>query len=299
MHVGMAAIFQNPGKAQTDRDVYRERAAPRRPGRAARLRVDLGRRAPLHRLHDVPGRAAVPHLHGRPHAARVQLGSMVVVLPWHDPMRVAEQVVDARQHVGRPPDPRASGRGAGKVEFDGFRLSMDESRPRFVESRRDAPARARDAATASTTASSSSSRARRSGPRPFKSFRGRTYAAAVSPESVRDHGRARRRHPDHPAEAVGGSRARSSTTYRERLPPGERRRRAAADLGGLDVLRRERRARAEEMARRYIGGYYQTVLDHYQFQGDHLAKTKGYEYYGKMAEKIHAVRRPTPSSTSS
>jgi len=46
-------------------------------------------------------------------------------------------------------------------------------------------------------------------------------------------------------------------------------------------------ARAEEMARRYIGGYYQTVLDHYQFQGDHLAHTKGYEYYGKMAEKIH------------
>jgi alkanesulfonate monooxygenase SsuD/methylene tetrahydromethanopterin reductase-like flavin-dependent oxidoreductase (luciferase family) len=45
--------------------------------------------------------------------------------------------------------------------------------------------------------------------------------------------------------------------------------------------------RAEAMARRYIGGYYQTVLDHYQFQGDHLAHTKGYEYYGKMAEKIH------------
>src|SRR5262249_28448460 len=44
--------------------------------------------------------------------------------------------------------------------------------------------------------------------------------------------------------------------------------------------------RAEAMARRYIGGYYQTVLDHYQFQGDHLARTKGYEYYGKMAEKI-------------
>jgi hypothetical protein len=40
------------------------------------------------------------------------------------------------------------------------------------------------------------------------------------------------------------------------------------------------------MARRYIGGYYQTVLDHYQFAGDHLAKTKGYEYYGKMSDKI-------------
>jgi alkanesulfonate monooxygenase SsuD/methylene tetrahydromethanopterin reductase-like flavin-dependent oxidoreductase (luciferase family) len=40
------------------------------------------------------------------------------------------------------------------------------------------------------------------------------------------------------------------------------------------------------MARRYIGGYYQTVLDHYHFELDHLAKTKGYEYYGKMSEKI-------------
>ena len=28
------------------------------------------------------------------------------------------------------------------------------------------------------------------------------------------------------------------------------------------------------------------MLDHYQFAGDHLAKTKGYEYYGKMTEKI-------------
>ena len=29
-----------------------------------------------------------------------------------------------------------------------------------------------------------------------------------------------------------------------------------------------------------------TVLDHYHFERDHLAKTKGYEYYGKMSEKI-------------
>ena len=33
--------------------------------------------------------------------------------------------------------------------------------------------------------------------------------------------------------------------------------------------------RAREQARRWIGGYYQTVLDHYQFQGDHLARTRG------------------------
>jgi alkanesulfonate monooxygenase SsuD/methylene tetrahydromethanopterin reductase-like flavin-dependent oxidoreductase (luciferase family) len=44
--------------------------------------------------------------------------------------------------------------------------------------------------------------------------------------------------------------------------------------------------RAQAMARRYIGGYYQSVLDHYKFAGNHLATTKGYEYYGKMSEKI-------------
>src|SRR2546429_6778552 len=64
---------------------------------------------------------------------RAQLGSMVVVLPWHDPLRVAEEVSmldnisDGRLILGL-------GRGAGRVEFDGFRLSMDESRERFVES---------------------------------------------------------------------------------------------------------------------------------------------------------------------
>ena len=62
----------------------------------------------------------------------VQLGSMVVVLPWHDPMRVAEEV-SMLDNLSGGRLILGLGRGAGKVEFDGFRLSMDESRPRFVE----------------------------------------------------------------------------------------------------------------------------------------------------------------------
>jgi len=42
--------------------------------------------------------------------------------------------------------------------------------------------------------------------------------------------------------------------------------------------------RAREMAVRWIGGYWNTVLRHYDLAGDHLAKTKGYEYYGRMSE---------------
>jgi alkanesulfonate monooxygenase SsuD/methylene tetrahydromethanopterin reductase-like flavin-dependent oxidoreductase (luciferase family) len=51
--------------------------------------------------------------------------------------------------------------------------------------------------------------------------------------------------------------------------------------------------RAREEARRWIGGYFRTVLDHYHFEADHLAKTKGYEYYGKMADKIQTYGTDT------
>ena len=36
----------------------------------------------------------------------------------------------------------------------------------------------------------------------------------------------------------------------------------------------------------YIGGYYRTVLDHYQFAGEHMKNQRGYEYYAKMNEKL-------------
>jgi len=44
--------------------------------------------------------------------------------------------------------------------------------------------------------------------------------------------------------------------------------------------------KAEAMAREYIGGYWQTVLKHYELVGDHLGKLKGYESYGAMQENI-------------
>ena len=62
----------------------------------------------------------------------VKLGSMVVVLPWHDPMRVAEQISMLDQLSGGRMI-LGLGRGAGKVEFDGFRLDMGDSRELFVE----------------------------------------------------------------------------------------------------------------------------------------------------------------------
>jgi alkanesulfonate monooxygenase SsuD/methylene tetrahydromethanopterin reductase-like flavin-dependent oxidoreductase (luciferase family) len=63
--------------------------------------------------------------------------------------------------------------------------------------------------------------------------------------------------------------------------------------------------RARDMARRYIGGYYQTVLDHYQFAGDHLSRTKGSDYFVNLQvsgtpehcyERIVDIHRRTGNS---
>src|SRR5215468_825629 len=132
MQVGMAAIFQNPENHIADGEVYRNEL------RLANLAEPLGFDSVWGVEHHFTDYTMCPdvlqfltYMAGR--TQRAQLGSMVVVLPWHDPMRVAEEVSmldnisDGRLILGL-------GRGAGKVEFDGFRLPMEESRARFVES---------------------------------------------------------------------------------------------------------------------------------------------------------------------
>jgi alkanesulfonate monooxygenase SsuD/methylene tetrahydromethanopterin reductase-like flavin-dependent oxidoreductase (luciferase family) len=207
---------------------------------------------------------------------------MVVVLPWHDPMRAAEEIsmldniCDGRLILGL-------GRGAGKVEFDGFRLSMDESRARFVECAETVLGGLETGYCAYDGVYVKQPRAAIR-PAPFRSFRGRTYAAAVSPESLPIMARLGVGIliiPQKPWHEVAKELETYRTVYRQ--------------VNGVDApppisagwtFCDSSPDRAREMARQYIGGYYQTVLDHYQFAGDHLARTKGYEYYGKMSEKI-------------
>src|SRR6185312_15813218 len=63
---------------------------------------------------------------------RIDFGTMVVVLPWHDPIRVAEGAAMLDQFLGGRRLSLGFGRGAAKVEFDGLRIDMDSSRERFL-----------------------------------------------------------------------------------------------------------------------------------------------------------------------
>src|SRR5947208_10070265 len=181
MHVGLAAVFQNPKKARSDIDVYRNEL------RLAAEAEPLGYESVWGVEHHFTDYTMCPdvlqvlsYVAGR--TQKAQLGSMVVVLPWHDPMRVAEEVSmldnisDGRLILGL-------GRGAGKVEFDGFRMPMEESRQRFVES---AEMLLQGLENGYCEYDGTFVKQPRAAirPAPFKSFRGRTYAAADSPDSL-------------------------------------------------------------------------------------------------------------------
>jgi alkanesulfonate monooxygenase SsuD/methylene tetrahydromethanopterin reductase-like flavin-dependent oxidoreductase (luciferase family) len=64
---------------------------------------------------------------------RIEMGTMVVVAPWHDPLRVAEQFVALDYMLQGRQVKIGLGRGLGDREFGGLRVDMNESRGRFLE----------------------------------------------------------------------------------------------------------------------------------------------------------------------
>ncbi|HUJ76169.1 MAG TPA: LLM class flavin-dependent oxidoreductase [bacterium] len=287
MHVGMATVFQNPRRTRTDYAVYQDEL------RLTDLAEPLGYESIWGVEHHFTDYTMCPdvlqflsYMAGR--TRQVRLGSMVVVLPWHDPMRVAEEVsmLDALSN-GRVI--LGLGRGLGRVEFEGFRLNMDESRDRFVES---AQMLLRGLEQGYCEAQGQYIRQPRRDirPGPFQSFRGRTYAAAVSPESSRVMAELgigiliipQKPWPDVAQELEAYRQVYRQVNAMEAPPP------IAAGWTFCD----ESADRAHELAHRYIGGYYQSVLEHYEMAAGHFKQTKGYEYYGQMTDHLSKYGTP-------
>ena len=91
MDVGVAVAMQNPNRQQADHEVYWEER------RLADLTEPLGFDSFWTVEHHFDDYTMVPdvcqfltYVAGR--TSRIKLGTAVIVLPWHDPVRVAEQV---------------------------------------------------------------------------------------------------------------------------------------------------------------------------------------------------------------
>ncbi|MEE8305317.1 MAG: LLM class flavin-dependent oxidoreductase [Candidatus Tectomicrobia bacterium] len=277
----MGTIFQNPQQRATDHQVYRDEL------RLADLAEPLGFESIWGVEHHFTDYTMCPdviqflsYMAGRTEHA--QLGSMVVVVPWHDPMRVAEEVSmldnlsDGRMILG-------IGRGLARVEYEGFRLEMSESRTRFIETA-ECVINGLENGFCEYEGEFIKQPRRDIRPSPFRSFKGRTYAAAISPESFRimaELGLGILVIPQKPWDEAANDLNNYRDVYRqangsEALPP----------IVVAWTFCDESEERAHEMARQYIGGYWHTVMDHYEFKSDHLKNIKGYEYYGNMTEKV-------------
>src|SRR5437773_610803 len=132
MRVGMTVVFQNPHDGEADHTVYADEL------RLADLAEPLGFDSIWGVEHHFTDYTMCPdvlqfltYMAGR--TRRVDLGSMVVVLPWHDPVRVAEQIAMLDMYCRDRKLTLGFGRGAGRIEYDGFRVPMSESRERFSE----------------------------------------------------------------------------------------------------------------------------------------------------------------------
>ena len=81
------------------------------------------------------GRAAVPALAAQAIArtSRIRIGAAIVVLPFHHPIRVAEEWATL-DHMSRGRIDVGIGRGNQPAEFKGFGVPMDEAEQRFSES---------------------------------------------------------------------------------------------------------------------------------------------------------------------
>ncbi len=216
---------------------------------------------------------------------RITLGTAVIVLPWHDPVRVAEEIAlldvlsGGRCLFG-------FGRGAASAEYAGFRVPMEEARARFVEA-------ARIVVKALTEPSfdwdgeffhipRTSIR-----PRPISHPERRFYASSVSPESA-----------EIMAKLGFGVLVVMQNEWPKAAQDIERYRDIATSVGHtprppiilMNVSVAETRTEAQERAQTYLSRKWDSIDNHYHFSDGHLASVKGYEFYGNMAKTYSKLK---------
>lgn len=210
---------------------------------------------------------------------RLELGTAVIVLPWHDPVRVAEEIAlldvlsGGRCLFG-------FGRGAASVEYAGFRIPMEEARPRFVEAAQ-IVVKALSNEVFSHEGEFYKIPSMSIRPRPISHPERRFYASSVSPESA-----------EIMAKLGFGVLINPQNVWTHTRGEVERYRAIASSVGLvprppisiLNISVANSREEAIERSHRYMGAKWNSIDAHYHFSDGHLANVKGYEYYGRLAK---------------
>jgi alkanesulfonate monooxygenase SsuD/methylene tetrahydromethanopterin reductase-like flavin-dependent oxidoreductase (luciferase family) len=218
---------------------------------------------------------------------RITLGTCVIVLPWYDPIRVAEQIAYL-DLLCRGRCMFGFGRGAASVEYAGFRIPMEEARARFAEAAQLVTKALREEVFEWDGAFYKIPRMSIR-PRPMSNPERRFYASSVSPESA-----------EIMAKLGFGMMVIMQNEWAKSAADIDSFREIARSVGHTpsppviltNVSCAPSRAEAHERAMQYLGAKWDSIDTHYNFSDGHLANVKGYEAYGKMAKTYGKMKDP-------
>jgi alkanesulfonate monooxygenase SsuD/methylene tetrahydromethanopterin reductase-like flavin-dependent oxidoreductase (luciferase family) len=217
---------------------------------------------------------------------RIDLGTAAVILPWNEPLRVAEKIAVLDQLSGGRVR-LGMGRGLSRREYAPFRgVEMDSSRARFDESSA-MIVRALETGYIEGSGPNYPQLRAEIRPRPQRCSRDRLYAVANSNDSV-----------DSAARIGARMIMFAERQWDHRLPGIERHRKLFQELHGseapppltADFTYCDTDAdHAVEQATVYMANYLASLLEHYELMGDHFAQTEGYRGYQKNAELLRRL----------
>ena len=208
----------------------------------------------------------------------IDIGTAAVIVPWNNPLRVAEKAIvldmlsGGRLRLGM-------GRGLARREFAAFNQTMDQSRERF------------DEATAMIVDAVKTGWIEGQGkyypqprvelrPRPKYDMSDRIYAVASSDDSLASAARLGARMVMF-ADRPWHLRMPAILKYRElfqqdhaRVAPPELIADFCVCITGPD---------AEEISRRHMGSFVKSNIEHYELMGEHFSEVKGYNAYAQKS----------------
>jgi alkanesulfonate monooxygenase SsuD/methylene tetrahydromethanopterin reductase-like flavin-dependent oxidoreductase (luciferase family) len=289
MHVGLATGFANHTKVD-DAQFIREELTQ------LQLADELGFDSVWMTEHHFSDYSISPYplltlayLAGR--TKRVRLGTQVIVVPWHDPVRLAEDIA-MLDHMSGGRAIIGFGRGLSRMEYEGLRVDQGEARQRFDETVA-MVMRAFDTGVIEWDGEIYKQPARDIRPRPVRSLKGRAFCAAGSPASMVSAAKlglgrlylgqpmvAGHKNEDSILGRVAKDEAADAwlETWHQAHPGETPVAPFASNLCFID----ESGDKARELARVYTANTFRAAVKNYEMTSEHHGSIKGYESYSAI-----------------
>ncbi len=300
MHVGIASGFANHLKIDDRRFINEELTQ-------LLLAADLGFESIWMTEHHFSDYSISPnplmylaYIAGR--NPKVRLGTQVIVVPWHDPVRLAEELV-MLDHMSGGRGIFGFGRGLARMEYAGLRVDQSQARELFDET----VAMVMNAFETGILEGGEIAQVprRELRPRPFRSLKGRAFCASGSPPSMVAAARLglgrlylgqpmvgekaqpfsnEKRHD--PAQRMTDPTANDESPPRdpwlvawEEAHPGET---PVNPFASNLVFIDESGDRARELAQTYTANTLRAAVKNYEMTSKHHGSIKGYETYSSL-----------------